>query len=275
MKRRAAIISLGLALTLPALCPAMAEDTDAERAERWHDLKQAVFGNRSVQEGTGVIALEAPARAQDAALVPITISLSAGGGTAGGRVKAVWVLVDGNPSPLAGTFHFGPAADPHILRTRVRVDQYTLMHAVAETEDGRLFSAERFVKAAGGCSAPSLKDPQLAMSRLGQMRLRVEGEGPVQDGEAAMAQLLVSHPNNNGMQVDQVTHNFIPPRYIQDITIHYGDDVVLSVDADISLSEDPAITFGFVPHGAGPFRVEVQDSTKAVFHQEFPTAMRS
>ncbi len=275
MRRRTALISLGLALTVPALVPAVAEESDAERAERWHDLKQAVFGDRPVQDGTGVIALDAPARAQDAALVPITISLSAGGGTGGGRVKAVWVLVDGNPSPLAGTFHFGPAADPHILRTRVRVDQYTLMHAVAETEDGRLFSAERFVKAAGGCSAPSLKDPQVAMSRLGQMRLRVEGEGPVQDGEAAMAQLLVSHPNNNGMQVDQVTHNFIPPRYIQDIIIHYGDDVVLTVDADISLSEDPAITFGFVPHGAGPFRVEVQDSTKAVFRQEFPTAMRS
>jgi len=275
MRRRAAMISLGLALTAPALFPAMAEESEAERAERWTDLKQAVFGSRPVQEGTGVIALDAPARAQDAALVPITISLSAGGGSGGGRVKAVWVLVDGNPSPLAGTFHFGPAADPHILRTRVRVDQYTLMHAVAETEDGRLFSAERFVKAAGGCSAPSLKDPQVAMSRLGQMRFRVEGEGPVQDGEAAMAQLLVSHPNNNGMQVDQVTHNFIPPRYIQDITIRYGDDVVLSVDADISLSEDPAITFGFVPHGAGPFRVEVQDSTKTVFRQEFPAAMRS
>jgi sulfur-oxidizing protein SoxY len=275
MRRRTAIMSLGLALTGPALFPAMAEESEGDRAGRWHDLKQAVFGGRPVQEGTGVIALDAPARAQDAALVPITISLSAGGGAGGGRVKAVWVLVDGNPSPLAGTFHFGPAADPHILRTRVRVDQYTLMHAVAETEDGRLFSAERFVKAAGGCSAPSLKDPQVAMSRLGQMRLRVEGEGPVQDGGIAMAQLLVSHPNNNGMQVDQVTHNFIPPRYIQDITIHYGDDVVLSVDADISLSEDPAITFGFVPHGAGPFRVEVQDSTKAVFRQEFPTAMRS
>lgn len=275
MKRRAALLSLGLALAAPVLSPAMAEESEAERAERWHDLKQAVFGDRPVQDGTGVIALDAPARAQDAALVPITISLSAGGGSSGGRVKAVWVLVDGNPSPLAGTFHFGPAADPHILRTRVRVDQYTLMHAVAETEDGRLFSAERFVKAAGGCSAPSLKDPQVAMSRLGQMRLRVEGEGPVQDGGAAMAQLLVSHPNNNGMQVDQVTHNFIPPRYIQDIIIYYGDDVVLTVDADISLSEDPAITFGFVPHGAGPFRVEVQDSTKAVFRQEFPTAMRS
>ena len=273
MKRFAAALCLGLALASPALTPALAEETPAERAERWTDLKRAVFGDRTVQDGTGVIALDAPARAQDASLVPITINLSAGGGSGAGRVKAVWVLVDGNPSPLAGTFHFGPAADPRSFRTRVRVDQYTLIHAVAETEDGRLFSAERFVKAAGGCS--SLKDPQVAMSRLGQMRLRVDGEGPVQDGQAATAQLLVSHPNNNGMQVDQVTHNFIPPRYIQDITVRYGDQVVLRVDADISLSEDPAITFGFVPHGAGPLRVEVQDSTQAQFRQEFPVGVRS
>jgi len=275
MKRFAAALCLGLALASPALTPALAEETPAERAERWTDLKRAVFGDRTVQDGTGVIALDAPARAQDASLVPITINLSAGGGSGAGRVKAVWVLVDGNPSPLAGTFHFGPAADPRSFRTRVRVDQYTLIHAVAETEDGRLFSAERFVKAAGGCSAPSLKDPQVAMSRLGQMRLRVDGDGPVQDGQAATAQLLVSHPNNNGMQVDQVTHNFIPPRYIQDITVRYGDQVVLRVDADISLSEDPAITFGFVPHGAGPLRVEVQDSTQAQFRQEFPVGVRS
>jgi len=274
MKRFAAALCLGLALASPALTPALAEETPAERAERWTDLKRAVFGDRTVQDGTGVIALDAPARAQDASLVPITINLSAGGGSGAGRVKAVWVLVDGNPSPLAGTFHFGPAADPRSFRTRVRVDQYTLIHAVAETEDGRLFSAERFVKAAGGCSAPSLKDPQVAMSRLGQMRLRVDGDGPVQDGQAATAQLLVSHPNNNGMQVDQVTHNFIPPRYIQDITVRYGDQVVLRVDADISLSEDPAITFGFVPHGAGPLRVEVQDSTQAQFRQEFPVGVR-
>lgn len=263
---------LAFCMGLAAAVPAWAEQSQAEQAERWRDLKLAVFGDRPVTEGTGVIALEAPARAQDASLVPITISLSAGGGTGGGRVKAVWVLVDSNPSPLAGTFKFGPAADPHTLRTRVRVDQYTLMHAVAETEDGRLFGAERYVKAAGGCSAPSLKDPKLAMSRLGQMRLRVEGEGPLAEGEAASAQLLISHPNNNGMQVDQVSHNFIPPRYIQDITVRYGDEVVLSVDADISLSEDPAITFGFVPHGPGPFRVDVLDSTQAKFRQEFPVA---
>ena len=260
-------IALALGILLAAALPARAEEDEAARAERWSDLKHAVFGNRAVADGAGVITLEAPARALDAALVPVTVGLAPGG--AGGKVKAVWLLVDGNPSPLAGAFKFGPAADPRTLKTRVRVDQYTLVHAVAETEDGRLFSAERFVKAAGGCSAPSTKDAKLAMSRMGQMRLRLDGDA-LAEGEPTTANLLISHPNNNGMQVDQVTHLFVPPRYIQDIKVTHGDALVLSVDADISLSEDPVITFGFVPHGAGPVRVTMQDSTRATFTQEFP-----
>ena len=262
MRAIAAALSASLGLALCAAAPAWAEEDPEARAARWADLKHAVFGEREVTDGAGIIALEAPARAQDAALVPITVSLSAGGGAGPGRVKAVWVVVDGNPSPLAGAFKFGPAADPRSLKIRVRVDQYTWLHAVAETEDGRLYAAERYVKAAGGCSAPSTKDPQLAMSRLGQMRLRL-------DGEAATAHLLISHPNNNGMQVDQVSHLFVPPRYIQDITVRYGDELVFSVDADISLSEDPVITFGFVPQGAGPMRVDVLDSSQARFHRDF------
>lgn len=266
-------VAVALGLTLCADLPALAEEDPNARAERWTDLKHAVFGDRVVTDGTGVIALDAPARAEDAALVPVSVSLAAGGGTGGGKVKAVWLLVDGNPSPLAGTFKFGPAADPRRLKTRVRIDQYSLVHAVAETEDGRLFASERYVKAAGGCSAPSTKDPQLAMSRLGQMRLKLDGEEQLlHDGEATNAQLLISHPNNNGMQVDQLTHNFVPPRYIQDVTVRYGDALVLSVDADISLSEDPVITFGFVPQGPGPIRVDVLDSTQAKFHREFPVS---
>jgi sulfur-oxidizing protein SoxY len=259
-------IGLAVAATLFAVSPAWAED-EAEAQARWQDLKQAVFGDRAVTEGSGIITLEAPVRALDAATVPVTVTVTPGSG--GAKVKAVWLLVDGNPSPLAGTFRFGPAADPRTLKTRVRVDQYSLMHAVAETEDGHLFATARFVKAAGGCSAPSSKDPQLALSRLGQTRMRLDGETALHDGEAANATLLISHPNNNGMQVDQITHNFVPARYLQDIKIQYGDTLVMDLEADISLSEDPSITFGFVPHGTGPMQVDMVDSTKARFHHEF------
>ena len=249
--------------------PAVAEEDAAAQSARWNSLKHSLFGDRTVIEGSGVIALEAPVRALDASTVPVGVTLPGGGGDMSGRVKSVWLVVDGNPSPLAGAFHFGPAADPHSLKVRVRVDQYTLIHAVAETEDGRLFSAERYVKAAGGCSAPSTKDPELAMSRLGQMRVRLDGDAPAADGDTVTAQLLISHPNNNGMQMDQVSHNYIPPRYIQTINVRYGDQLVFNVDTDISLSEDPVITFGLHLRGDGPLHVDVEDSANAAFHRDF------
>jgi sulfur-oxidizing protein SoxY len=238
------------------------QETDADRAARWQDLKHAVYGDRVMQDGAGVVALEAPARALDASLVPITVTLD---GT--DPVKSVAILIDGNPSPLAATFHFGPAADPHVLKTRVRVDTYTLIHAVAETEDGRLFVAERFVKAAGGCSAPSTKDPKLALERLGQMRLRVADPQP--GDKSATAQLLISHPNANGMQMDQLTRHYTPARFIQDVKVTYGGALVFDLDSDISLSEDPAITFGFLRHGADSMTVDVLDSTQARFKHSF------
>lgn len=266
MRRRNA----ALALLLLGVCgPALAEDDEAAQSERWTSLRKSLFGDRTIVEGSGVIALDAPVRAMDASTVPVGISLPGGGGAISGRVKSVWLIVDGNPSPLAGAFHFGPAMDPHSLKTRVRVDQYTLIHAVAETEDGRLFSAARYVKAAGGCSAPSTKDPEVAMSRLGQMRLRIDGDTPATDGNTVTAQLLISHPNNNGMQMDQLTHNYIPPRYIQTIDVRYGDELVFNVDADISLSEDPVITFGLHVHGDQAVHVDVQDSANTMFHKDF------
>lgn len=263
MRKPILALAFGLAFgTLFATTAWSAED-EAARAARWQDLRHAVFGDRSVQDGSGVIALDAPVRAMDAALVPVTITLSGDK-----KIAGVYVMVDENPSPLAGTFHFGPAADPRVLKTRLRVDQYTLIHAVAETDTGELFATDRYVKAAGGCSAPSTKDAKLALERLGQMRLRVEGSA--KPGEPATAQLLISHPNFNGMQMDQVTRNYTPARFIQDITVRDGDALVFRLEADISLSEDPAITFGFIPQGAAPLNVEVQDSSEAVFRRSFP-----
>lgn len=251
---RIAIIAILGALTIAA--PAFAEEDDATRQARWQELRHALFGDRPVEDGVGVVSLDAPIRALDAAIVPLTIELA---GPA--RIKTLYLTIDDNPSPLAATFHFGPAADAHELRTRVRVESYTLLHAVAETEDGHLYAAEHFIKAAGGCSAPAGKDQEAALQRLGQMKLkRAEGD---------RLQLLISHPNYNGMQMDQLTRNYTPARFIQDITVTRGDALVFDLESDISLSEDPAITFGVADKSKAPVTVELHDSAKAVFRQSF------
>jgi len=144
------------------------DDEDAARATRWRDLQHAIFGDRRIQDGAGWIEIDAPVRALDAALVPVNLRLK------GDKpVKGIYLVIDDNPGPLAGHFIFGPQGDPHSLKLRVRVNAYTYIHAVAETSDNQLYSAARFVKAAGGCSAPVGADEQQAMQDIGHIKVRL------------------------------------------------------------------------------------------------------
>src|SRR5262249_55271241 len=131
--------------------PASGDDQyDPSRAARWSALQRALFHGHPIRDGGGVIQLDAPPRALEAAVVPVSLSFPGNE-----PIANVWLIIDENPSPLAAHLTFGPKADAHSLKLRVRVDAYTNLHAVAETRDGTLYSASRFVKAAGGCSAPA------------------------------------------------------------------------------------------------------------------------
>jgi sulfur-oxidizing protein SoxY len=251
------------ATQLGVVSSAIADDNDAAaRASRWQALQQALFPGRSLKDGAGIVMLDAPPRALDAALVPIGIDLS------GVKpIKGVYLVIDGNPSPLAGHFIFGPKADPHSLKLRVRVDQYTDMHAIAESQDGQLFVATKFVKASGGCSAPAGGDDAAALQDIGRMKLHLIGDFAA--GKPEQAVLMVRHPNFNGMQMNQITRYYTPPRFIRTIDATYEGASIFHLDSDISMSTDPVITFGFVPKAKGQMKIVVRDSKDATFDHSF------
>lgn len=255
----------GLALAVPA---SAAEDEAA-----WADLKPTLFGGRAIADGAGVIALEAPKRAFDAALVPVTVRAELP--QAEGRyIKTLHLIVDDNPAPVAAVVHFTPDNGLAGLATRLRVNEYTHVRAVAETSDGALYMARSYVKAAGGCSAPATKDRDKATARLGQMRLRSLTKAPV-PGTPAEAQLMISHPNNSGMQIDQLTRNWIPAHYVQKVTVSYGGRELMAIDGDIALSEDPNFRFHFLPRAEpAEMRVEVVDSKGERFEKGVEIAPR-
>jgi len=264
LRRLAAPVAAALLFGLAMAPPAGAAGAD----DPWPELRARLFADRPIADGAGVIALEAPVRAYDAAVVPLTITAVAPQ-TAGRYIRTVHLVIDRNPAPVAGVFHLSPANGTATLATRVRINEYTNVRAIAETSDGRLYMASRFVKAAGGCSAPALKDAEAAMARLGQMRLKHE---PFRLGAPNQVQLLISHPNYTGMQMDQLSRNWIPPHYVQSIEVRYDARPVLTVDADISLSENPAIRFAFVPERPGTLEVEVRDSEGGRFTGSWPVA---
>src|SRR5689334_14404768 len=235
---RAALCLLVLGFVLPG--PARAESTEEQRTARWADLRHAIFGNRPVEDAGDLVAIDAPARAEDAAIVPVAIRVAE---TLAPNIRGLYLVIDDNPSPLAAHFLLGPLADAREIATRVRIDDYTYMHAVAETADGRLYAAARFIKAAGGCSAPAGKDQALALERLGKMKLSLADRS--RPDEPVKAKLLVSHPNNSGLQMDQLTRNYIPADFMQTLDITYDGQRVFLVESDIAISEDPSFEFSF------------------------------
>lgn len=233
----------------------------------WPSLAFDIFGDRPLEVSQGVIELEAPYRAEDAAMVPVTIRTALPEGDRR-HVSKVTLVIDENPAPVAAEFHFGPQARVSELSTRVRVDTYTKMHAVAELSDGSLHVTERFVKASGGCSAPAGKNPDEALANLGQMKFRqfpTRAEAP----DRREVQLMVRHPNSSGLQMDQLTRNYIPLHIVRELSVTQGGELVLRMEGGISLSEDPNFRFSFSSNGAGGIEVEATDTNEAVFRGQW------
>jgi sulfur-oxidizing protein SoxY len=260
---RARVAATVAVVLVAGLGPAFAEDSDdQDRVARWKQLQETLFPHRKVLDSGGIITVDAPPRALDAALVPVDLHISNKK-----PVKGVYLVIDDNPAPMAAHIVFGPEADPRELKLRVRVNAYTNIHAVAETQDGELHAATQFVKAAGGCSAPAGPDDAAALADIGRMKLRLVGD--FNAGQPLQAQLMIRHPNFNGMQMNQITRYFTPARFIRTIDATYEGGQVFHMDTDISLSTDPVITFGFVPHGKGQMKVVAQDSSNATFDRSF------
>ena len=241
----------------------------ADANDPWPGLVQDIFNNRAMNDGSDVIALEMPGRAEDAAIVPVTLRMKLPPGDSR-QVQSITLVIDQNPAPMAAKFRLGPDAKVSEISTRVRVNNYTDVHAVAELSDGQLYMVKTYVKASGGCSAPAAKNADEAKGRLGQMRYRQfakAGEGPASG--AREAQIMIGHPNNSGLQMDQVTQLYTPAFFVNELRLSQDDSLVLSMEGGISISEDPNIRFTYVPNGAKRFRAEARDTDGHVFQREW------
>ena len=186
-------------------------------------------------------------------------------------VKAVTLIIDANPAPVAATFQLGPDAGVTHLSTRVRVDDYSWIRAIAENAKGELHMSKTFIKASGGCSAPAVRNSPEALAEMGKMKLRQfapQAAAPIT--KVQELQLMIRHPNNSGLQRDPLTQYFIPAHFVQKLSISQDDRPILSMEGGISISEDPNFRFDFAVRGDGDIRVEAVDTEGEVFRNHWP-----
>ena len=253
-----ASVSLWLALSGASL----AQDADPDASPIWQKVRADLFGATPIAAGENVVVLETPKRAEDAAIVPIAIRaqfLQA----ENRYVEKLWLIIDNNPSPIAAVFHFTPNSGRADIETRIRVEQYTHVRAIALVDDGKLYMATNYVKASGGCSAPASKDAAAARVTLGKMRFRVDDA--LVTGRPALAQLMISHPNDSGLAMDQLTRTYALPHFVRSVEVRYGGKLVMSADVDFSISENPNFRFYFIPGSDDELDAKVIDNQDLEF----------
>ena len=189
-----------------------------------------------------------------------------------GGIKSVTMIIDVNPAPVAATFQIGKDAGVTHLSTRVRVNDYSYLRAIAETQSGELHMAQTFVKASGGCSAPAVKNTDEALASMGQMKLRQFV--PLADETMTKAQelqLMIRHPNNSGLQRDPLTQLFHSRAFRPDSVDLAGrsaDPVDGRRNFDLGRPQFP---LRFRQRTAtGGIRVKAIDTDGKVFQDEWP-----
>ncbi len=241
----------------------------------WVSIRKEFYGDRQISETKPPLIIDAPDKAEDAALVPVSIYLLP---EIADNIKTLRVFIDNNPMPMVGTFTFGKAAGfgPKTISTRVRFDTLSNIRTIAETNDGKLYMATHFVQAAGGCSSPAIKDAQEALDSAGQMQVKkLNNPHKFASSKNASsvtgeAMVMLRHPNYSGMQMDPASGQFIPAKFVRTLDVMRGGELVFHLEAGISMSSNPNVRFTYGTNGDEALSAVASDSDGAVFKASTP-----
>ncbi len=137
---------------LPAIAPGMAPCI-AAASPGWND---AAFGAKTMAEALRALGASAPTESRELSLIGPDIAengaaVPLAASTALPGVQRLLLLVEKNPNILAAMFEFGDAVEPGIA-TRVKMNESSVVFAVAMLADGRVLYAARQIEVVlGGC----------------------------------------------------------------------------------------------------------------------------
>jgi sulfur-oxidizing protein SoxY len=249
---------------LTAALLVLASPSPKAEEDVWPSLKQASFGDRTIVAEDGAVLLDALATAEDAAIVPLTVRVPP---SVKQPLKSLTLIIDKNPNPVVAVFAFGPAAGiggERFVSTRVRVDNFSHVRAILETGDGTLHMATKFLQAAGGCAAMQAKYPDTENVDLGKMIVRTFPPA-LSATPLFEAQVMIKHPNSNGMQLDINTGSYIPARFVKAMTVKRGADLVFRMESSFSIATHPNFHFTFGRGSDNELDVAITDTDGTVF----------
>jgi sulfur-oxidizing protein SoxY len=260
-------------LAVAALMSVMA--VPASAGTIWDEIKGSVYGDRKIEDGRGVVTLDAEIRPADMRNVPFTVDAALKDGR---TVKSVSLIIDENPTPVVAVFNMGDNRDSVAFKSNFRVNQQSDIRAVVEASDGQLYMVSRLVKFAGGqasCSAPPMGDPAEIAANMGKMKFTQLPNAGTSSSALQHARVDFSHPNHTGMVMDQQTLLYTPMMMVSEITVKQGGELIFRAEGSIAFSQNPMIEFDMKRNGASEVEVTLKDTDGGSWTQKFPVNSES
>lgn len=234
----------------------------------WPFLREQTFQSRSINDSNPYVKLYTPQQVPDAAQVPVSIRLSP---ELISNLKKLYLIIDRNPDPYAMEINFfdgfrdAKTFNEHAIYTRVRVNDFSTIRAIAETMDNHLFMSTSYVSGSGGCSAPSASSNKDILANMGNIKVKTIKDTNMSDNWHQIG-IRIQHPNYTGMQMSGTDDNsLIPAKYIKDITVNYDQTPLMLIQSGITISENPSFRFNLISDGDGKINIEAIDSDGAVY----------
>jgi sulfur-oxidizing protein SoxY len=76
---------------------------------------------------------------------------------------------------------------------------------------------------------------------------------------------MISHPNDSGLAMDQVSRTYAPAHFVRLVEVRYAGELVLRADLDFTISENPSFRFYLLPADEAKLEVTVVDNQDLVF----------
>ncbi|UEM23172.1 quinoprotein dehydrogenase-associated SoxYZ-like carrier [Skermanella mucosa] len=256
--------TLGAGLvTVMLATSAVAAEPDPLRSVMWDDMHSVILGGGPVRFDDRVL-VSAPASAEDALNVPVSVDA-----TALGAVEEIVVFADMNPIPRI--LNYRPVAARPTIALRLKLQQATPIRAAARTPDGVWHVGGVFVDAAGGgCTSPALAHGDPTWERhLGEVQARAWA-GTGAEADSTRLRLRVRHPMDTGLAPG------IPAFYLEDLAIRDADGRELArIDSFEPVSENPVFTVEVSPSpGSRSLGIKGRDNNGTEIEAEVPLPWR-
>lgn len=239
--------------------------THNEDNQYWPVIHEAFFSGKPVLDGSQFIHIEAPERAEDAAVVPFTFSIDQALATHF-RITKVYLFVDANPIQLTAIFDYLQPQQPIAIATRIRLEKTSAVRVVAESVNGAYWMHHALIKTSGGgCGGGLTSDEAKLRAEAGKMKVMLS-QPPNENTIPHTLRFHIKHPMRTGFERTSQGY-YAKAYYIKDLAFLLDRHEVMHATLGVGVSADPYLAFEISTLGAKQLHIHATDNEGAQYEQ--------